>query len=146
MRHYKFPDYLSGSIRSYLNNHTISLAFDGETEPPNPFRSGLPQGSPLSPVLFILYKSTLVVGHLSALQTETCYIDDQIMTQGAQTTAIVRRELQKRKDERTKWAIPLKISFATNKCELMHMIPLTSKLNPNTPDESIQLYDQTIKP
>lgn len=68
------------------------------------------------------------------------------MTPGAQKTSTARRELQRRLDERITRAIPLNISFAAKKCELMHMIPLTSKLNANTPDQSIRLYDQTIEP
>lgn len=93
MRDYKFPTCLSGSIKNYLFNRTISLSFDKKIESPKPFLSGLPQGSPLSPVLFILYSSALTVGHLTSLQTETCYVDDEIMTQGAQSTEGARREL-----------------------------------------------------
>lgn len=146
MRHYRFPTCLSGSIRSYLHNRTISLSFDEKVKPPKQFLAGLPQGSPLSPVLSILYSSALTLGHLTSLQTEICYVDDEIISQGAQTTETARREQKSRLNERISRAIPLNITFAPKKCELMHMIPITSKLNPNTPEQSIRRKGKAIEP
>ena len=46
-------------LRSYLEDRIACLVFDRETTGRRPIRAGVPQGSPLSPILFILYISTL---------------------------------------------------------------------------------------
>ena len=42
---------------SYLQDRKQSTCVDGKTSPPLPLRQGLPQGSILSPLLYILYTS-----------------------------------------------------------------------------------------
>lgn len=82
MSNFKLPSCVSGTIRSLLNNLTISLPFGGEMEPPAPFLSRRPQGSPPSPVLFILYSSAMTTIQLTALQAESWYVDNEVLSQG----------------------------------------------------------------
>ena len=46
-------------LGSYLKDHIAYLVFNGQTTDCIPTRAGMPQGSPLLPILFILYISTL---------------------------------------------------------------------------------------
>lgn len=48
MYHYRLPTDLIGNICSFTQTGTISMSFEGKTDPPTPFTSGLPHGSPLS--------------------------------------------------------------------------------------------------
>src|SRR5204863_5318824 len=46
-------------VRSFLTECTAHLRFDGEDSDRLPVPAGVPQGSPLSPILFILYTASL---------------------------------------------------------------------------------------
>lgn len=59
LRHFRFPESLVQSIKCFNTDRTVALAVDGEQETAVPFLSGLPQGSPISPVLFVIYAAAL---------------------------------------------------------------------------------------
>jgi hypothetical protein len=52
-------------VRAWLSNRVAILHFDGQKTEDIPVAAGVPQGSPLSPILFILYIASLY----QALQT-----------------------------------------------------------------------------
>jgi Reverse transcriptase (RNA-dependent DNA polymerase) len=63
--------------RSFLKDQTVHLRFNGKTTDPFDFTVGTPQGSPISPVLSIIYMSPLL--HKMREWTNTSlgmYIDD----------------------------------------------------------------------
>jgi ribonuclease HI len=49
------PPQLMAWVRSFLSDRHTALAFDGQREGLRPVRTGIPQGSPVSPVLFLIY-------------------------------------------------------------------------------------------
>ena len=59
LREKGFPAWVVRWVRSYLTDRTARLRFDGEDSAPFPIIAGVPQGSPLSPVLFLIYISNL---------------------------------------------------------------------------------------
>jgi hypothetical protein len=54
MRRKAVPLYIVNWVQQFLSNRTLTFSFDGQIEPPNSFSSGLPQGSPISPILFLI--------------------------------------------------------------------------------------------
>ena len=46
-------------VKHFLSHRTTALAFDGEREELQPMQTGIPQGSPISPILFLLYLKPL---------------------------------------------------------------------------------------
>lgn len=52
--HFKLPKEIVITIATFISDRTIAMSVEGETEAPAKFTAALPQGSPLSPVLFIL--------------------------------------------------------------------------------------------
>jgi hypothetical protein len=49
------PSSLRSWVDSFVSDRTIRLAFEGQTQPATPLTTGVPQGSPVSPILFLLY-------------------------------------------------------------------------------------------
>lgn len=61
LRRNKCPLYLTRQVKSYLDARTTSLRPQGFLSDKFNIEDGLPQGSPLSVILYILYNSTLLI-------------------------------------------------------------------------------------
>lgn len=59
LRRYGYPPPLLRWLKGYLRDRTARLLVDGVLTPPTPIHAGVPQGSPLSPILFILFVASL---------------------------------------------------------------------------------------
>ena len=65
-------------VEHFSSNHTTVLAFDGKMKDLSPVQTGISQGSPASPILFLLYLSPLfykLTTHYHSTWTPS-YIDD----------------------------------------------------------------------
>jgi len=51
----RLPANLIAWVSSFLSDRQLQLAFDGQTEGFKPITTGIPQGSPTSPILFLIY-------------------------------------------------------------------------------------------
>ena len=129
-------------LRSYLENRTACLVFDGETTECRPIRAGVPQGSPLSPILFILYISTLY-DDLRRLKGATVvgFADDtNVLAFGRDTQGCCRR-LEEAWAICDRWATTRGMQFEASKSELIHF---TRAHAPRT--EIINLGATSLKP
>ena len=121
-------------IYSFLSNRKVLLAFDGETSEIMPINIGIPQGSPISPILFAIYvrflydfseesgdkKSTLEsAGYLS-------YVDDNSITISSDSHKKNCRILEQISDYLIKKGEANHIIFNHDKTELIHFFPSQS--------------------
>ncbi|KAH7559026.1 hypothetical protein BM1_03963 [Bipolaris maydis] len=77
MKDQGLPCCLLAWTKSFLEDRILQLSFDGQTEKPQVISTGTPQGSPASPILFLIYSKPL----FNAIQTNaniysSSYIDD----------------------------------------------------------------------
>jgi hypothetical protein len=56
----QMPQYLTDWATAFTSDRTLSFNFDGLRETPKPFKASLPQGSPDSPILFLIYANTVM--------------------------------------------------------------------------------------
>jgi hypothetical protein len=111
-------EYLITWIGSFLRERTCRLVFQGSPQTFRPVQVGVPQGSPISPLLFVIYVSSL---HMDIPRTLTIsYVDDLALTAASQSweenTTILRDAYARIRSIAT----PRGISFSVPKTELIH--------------------------
>ena len=68
-------------MKYFITSQKIALAFDGEEEDVYPVKTGIPQGLPTSPILFIIYLQLLFVHlkHADLNISIPSYMDDVVL-------------------------------------------------------------------
>ena len=112
-------------IRNYLIDRQQRVAIDGSFSAWQPVRSGVPQGSVVGPVLFVLFIND-IVEEISPNTNVLLYADDMKIwrTIRSQSDGIL---LQREIDSLSQWSINNKMKFHPSKCKLIRS---TMKRNP----------------
>jgi len=84
----QMPSYLVEWVATFNTDRKITLGFDQQSEKPQPYRCGLPQGSPISPILLLIYSNAMLKKqHCPADAIDTSYVDDVCMVQLSHTVS-----------------------------------------------------------
>lgn len=94
LRHNRFHSELIITVESFSTERSLFFAIDNGQEPTALFQASLPQGSPLSPILFVIYASALATPPIETHGATTSYIDDELRLQGAGSQAAATTRLQ----------------------------------------------------
>jgi ribonuclease HI len=118
LREQGWPDYLVRWVHSFATNRSVRIRLDGETGPETAIQCGLPQGSPVSPILFMLYIAPLF--WLGTPTRRFGYADDigllAVSTDLQENCNTLQRDLQEALD----WGQAEGITFDPKKSELIH--------------------------
>jgi ribonuclease HI len=132
---------LVGWIDSFLSDRSSTLKLQEYTAPSAPIQTGIPQGSPLSPILYLFYNADLIEACKTDDTEAVGYIDDaSILAVGptaqrnCKTLKIIHRRAEK-------WALQHGSQFAPAKYELVHF---SRDPKANT-THSLRLSHDTIK-
>ena len=122
LRKRRIPTAIVNWIQDFLRGRTTSIKLTEFTSAKFPTPTGIPQGSPLSPILFIFYNADLVDAcNDSGLNTTaTGWIDDvNILTTGksAEANCVTLTKVHEKAEA---WARSHAAVFAPAKYELMH--------------------------
>ena len=117
---------------------------NGEHSTSTPVRSGVPQGSVLGPLLFLLYTNDLTNLHLSQKSTLSLCADDMLLYKPI-TSGISNVEMQQDINCLFQWSQKNMLSFNITKCKCIlltnkHNIPLQTITLNNQPLQYVQHY------
>ena len=116
---------LLGWLTSFLENRLQYVVVEGCLSNPNPVLSGVPQGTVLGPLLFLIYIND-IADHLSPGSSLRLFADDSLLYRDIKTSedsAILQKDL----DSLQVWEKNNKMEFHPGKCQL---IRLTNQRDP----------------
>jgi hypothetical protein len=135
-----FPLWLVNWVRSYLTDRKATLFFDGREAEPMPILAGVPQGSPLSPILFILFMTPLYEAlERSAGISVIGFSDDTNLLAFSRSPYDSCRRLERAWQVCEEWAHTYGMQFAPAKSELIHFVRSRS------PPKDCVLLGNTVK-
>jgi hypothetical protein len=100
----------------------MALSFDGRTDIQRPVATGIPQGSPASPILFLLYLRPLFDSlqlHYPSIWSPS-YIDDVALVAQGKTREGNSRALEAAARTAFQWARDNTVAFDDAKSEMLH--------------------------
>ncbi|KAE8215350.1 hypothetical protein CF319_g9021, partial [Tilletia indica] len=124
------PLHLVRWVQSFLTARLAAIRLDGETFPMTPLNTGIPQGSPVSPILFIIFVSPLL--RLFGPQSEDRvlrrlrvigFIDDGLIYTSSLDIEQNCQDLAYGYRAAAAWAEGVGLTFDPNKRELIHFSP-----------------------
>ena len=106
-------------LNGWISNQTQKVVIDGEFSPSIPVTSGVPQGTVLGPLMFLLYIND--IGELIDNSTSIkLFADDCLLFRPIQTEQD-QVQLQSDLDKLRSWAKSWQMNFNPTKCECLHI-------------------------
>jgi len=139
----RIPPYLVSWVSSFLVERSCTLIFQGAPETTAPVNVGPPQGSPISPLLFLLYVAPLHFTIPWGLLIS--YVDDFALTVASLSYRGNIRRLQELFERLERNASPLGLSFSVAKTELIHWRTPSQRHSPKC-GSPIQIKGEVFHP
>jgi Reverse transcriptase (RNA-dependent DNA polymerase)/Endonuclease-reverse transcriptase len=118
LREQGWPDNLTRWASSFATGRTVQIRMDGDIGPCTDIQCGLPQGSPVSPILFMLYLAPLF--KLGKRSERFGYADDVALLASSPSLLENSEALAAALQEALDWGVAEGVSFDPAKSELMH--------------------------
>ncbi|CAF4209298.1 unnamed protein product [Rotaria sp. Silwood2] len=115
----RIPKYLMYYLISFLQNRTASIEIENSLSKLFHLNSGTPQGSPLSPLLYIIYTADSMNG-LPEHTQYGLFADDTALWTSSNTTSSLSSRLQQASDAFQSWCKSWKLKLQPTKTELVH--------------------------
>jgi len=113
-----WPRNLVRWVLDFSTNRTVKVRFEGATTDDKELICGLPQGSPVSPILFMLYMLPFLTRRKK--RRRFCYADDAGLLEIGKTTEEVAAALSHELEDALQWGRDNAVAFAPDKYELIH--------------------------
>ena len=135
VEHYGVRGSVLDWIRDFLSNRTQAVLVDGQTSSESPVTSGVPQGSVLGPLLFVIFINDLP--ECVSASTVRLFADDSVIYRKI-SCADDSSSLQKDIDALQEWESSWLMSFNASKCQVLQVtnkrkpIPASYKIHGHT--------------
>ena len=136
--------YMVSWVRSFLSDRTCRLLFQGSPMVFAPVSVGTPQGSPISPLLFVIYVAPLHISLPHGLVLS--YVDDFALTTCSSSYRTNSRSLQAAFGHIRAIAHARKVDFSVPKTELIHWRTPVQRDPPSAPRPPPVALDGQIFP
>ena len=122
-------------IENFLKNRQQRVIIDGINSDYLPVTSGVPQGTVLGPILFLIFINDLPTNISSNIRlfADDCLLYNTIKTDNDQKT------LQDDLDRLCTWTKTWQMEFNVDKCHIMHF-----NMKKNTPKRTYSMMDKTL--
>ena len=116
---------------SFLRDRATSITLGRRTSLIKPARTGIPQGLPVSPILFLFFNAPLIEGYKRlGLPVQTGgFVDDIHLLAYSKSTERNCQILEKAHRECARWAATHSATFAPAKYDLVHLTRKPKKVN-----------------
>lgn len=114
------PDWIIRFVRSFLSFRSTALDLPGHRSPEFWVNTGIPQGSPLSPILFLFFSSPILELERHARIYLLAYVDDTyflVISRSYRHNCEMMKALH---DQLLAWAGPNDVSFSPPKYNVIH--------------------------
>lgn len=119
----RVPESITGWVRSFMSERRTVLRFNNRDSLPISITHGIPQGSPLSPILWLFYHSGLLEALSGEERGVSClgFVDDTTLIVHGSSTTETTQKLQQLHGICLTWAAKHGAVFAPEKYALMHL-------------------------
>jgi ribonuclease HI len=118
LRKQGWPPYLARWVESFMHDRSAKVRYQDIVTPASPLQCGLPQGSPVSPILFLLY--TEPIFRLGNPKCRFGYADDTGILCTGSSVEETATAASKCVRELVTWGAANGVSFDPEKTEVMH--------------------------
>ena len=137
------PPIITKTLCNYIDNRTVAISLPTHEGPPFPIHSGVPQGSCISPTLYIIYTADSpkpLHGNY-----DITYADDitQIITQPGKSRKMLARKIENEIKNINRFEHQWKIKTNTNKFTILPLAIIMTE--PVTINNNIIPYSSTAK-
>jgi exonuclease III len=113
------PRYIINYMVSFLHKRTAAIELDSDLSRPFVLKSGTPQGSPLSPLLYILYTADSMNG-IPQHTEHGLFADDTALWTSSTLITCLSARLQESIDAFESWCKSWKLKLQPTKTEMIH--------------------------
>ncbi|KAJ3487744.1 hypothetical protein NLG97_g6342 [Lecanicillium saksenae] len=139
----RIPDGLIRWVDTFCSNRTASIQVNGYTSEVQGLpQAGLPQGSPLSPILYLFFNADLVQRHIDANGGAIAFVDDFTAWVAGPTALLNHQKIQSIIDDALAWERRSGATFDNKKTAIIHFTKTARKLN----TDPFIMKDQIIYP
>ncbi|KAH7464117.1 hypothetical protein FOMA001_g17824 [Fusarium oxysporum f. sp. matthiolae] len=124
------PEGLLRWIDAFCSERTATIVINGQSSESRPLpQAGLPQGSPLSPILFLFFNADLVQTQIDKNGGAIAFVDDYTAWVSGPTAQSNRRGIQAIIDKALDWERRSGATFEAEKTAIIHFTRYTGRLD-----------------